>query len=447
MTDAVDRDATEPPGEDLETFRLRARAWLATEMPRKPDNWNPLRDDDGRASEARALQRQLWDGGFAGICYPRRYGGLGLPSEYQRAFDEEARGYKMPLIFSTPTMSIIGPVLLECGTEEQKLRYIPAFLRGNELWVQFMSEPSGGSDMAGALTRATRDGDWLALNGSKIWSTYAYRADFALALVRTNWEVPKHRGLTMLIVPVRHPGITVTQIQMVDGSVEFCQEYFDNALVPVENVVGVIDGGWTIATRLLFHERHAVGGSSPYLSMPRPAATGQLELSHLARRLGRAEEPTVRELLGEAEMLTTVQDLLTQRIARGIAAGHIPETGGSMLRLFRGIASTRRATIALEIADEDAIAWSPGHTTGDIGVEFVQRQARCIGGGTTEMARNIISERVLGMPREPAADKDLPFSQVPRAAGRSRSAPTLARHLRPVTTGPFGIQSPGDRSE
>jgi alkylation response protein AidB-like acyl-CoA dehydrogenase len=419
MTDTADHDVTEAPEEDLESFRLRARSWLTAEMPRIPAGWDALRDDDDRASEGRALQRRLWDGGFAGICYPRRYGGLGLPPEYQRAFFEETEGYKMPVIFSTPTMSIIGPTLLECGTEEQKLRYIPAFLRGDELWVQFMSEPSGGSDMAGALTRATRDGDYLALNGSKIWSTYAYRADFGLALVRTNWDVPKHRGLTMVIVPIRHPGITVTQITMVDGSVEFCQEFFDNALVPVENVVGAIDDGWTIATRLLFHERHAVGGSSPYLSVPRlPADDGSEDLGHLAERLGRTDDPGVRELLGEGEMLITVERQLRGRLARGIASGRIPETGGSMLRLFHGNTSTRRATIALEIAGEDAIAWSPDLGTGGVGVEFVQRQSRCIGGGTTEMARNIISERVLGMPREPAADRELPFGQVPRAAAR-----------------------------
>lgn len=420
MTSTVDRDNAEPPLEDLESFRLRVRAWLASEMPRVPeDGWDPLREDDDRASEARALQRKLWDGGFAGICYPRQYGGLGLPPEYQQAFHEEAEGYRLPAIFSTPTMSIIGPTLLECGTEEQKLRHIPAFLRGDELWVQFMSEPGGGSDMAGALTRATRDGDLFALNGSKIWSTYAYRADFALALVRTNWDVPKHRGLTMMIVPIHHPGITVTQIEMVDGSVEFCQEFFDNALVPAENVVGEIDAGWTVATRLLFHERHAVGGSSPYLSIPRLPRDDQLEdLGHLASRLGRADEPEVRELLGEADMLETVNGWLTDRIARGIAVGAIPETGGSILRLYHGLSSVRRSTIALEIAGDDAVAWSPGLGTGDVGIEFVQRQAPCIGGGTTEMSRNIISERVLGMPREPAADRNIPFSQAPRGAAR-----------------------------
>jgi alkylation response protein AidB-like acyl-CoA dehydrogenase len=419
MTYAAGRDDTEAPAEDLQSFRMRARAWLNAQVPRIPDGWDPLRDDDNRAHEARALQRLLWDGGFAGICYPRRYGGLGLPAEYQRAFHEDAEGYKMPHIFSTPTMSIIGPTLLECGTEEQKLRYIPAFLRGDELWVQFMSEPSGGSDMAGALTQATREGDMLSLSGSKIWSTYAYRADFGLALVRTNWDVPKHHGLTMLIVPIRHPGVTVTQIEMIDGSVEFCQEFFDNALIPVDNVVGAIDGGWTVATRLLSHERAAVGGSSPYLSVPRLPADDQREsLGRLALRLGRADQPGVRELVGEAEMLTTVRHQLARRIAQGVASGRIPETGGSMLRLFGGLASARRATIALEIAAEDAVAWSLDRATADVGVEFLQRQARCIGGGTTEMARNIISERVLGMPREQMADRDLPFRQVPRAGAQ-----------------------------
>jgi alkylation response protein AidB-like acyl-CoA dehydrogenase len=420
MTDTAGRAAAQQPHEDLPSFRSRARAWLAATMPRTTPDWDPVRDDDDQASQARALQRLLWDGGFAGICYPRAYGGLGLPPEYQHAFHAEAEGYKMPDIFSTPTMSIIGPVLLEHGTEEQKLRYIPGFLRGEELWVQFMSEPSGGSDMAGALTRATRDGDTFVLNGSKIWSTYAYRADLALALVRTSWDVPKHRGLTMIIVPVHHPAITVTQIAMVDGSVEFCQEFFDDVPVPAANVVGEVNDGWSVATRLLFHERAAVGGSSPYLSVPHlPADDNPADLIRLARHLGRDHDPAIRELLGETVMLATVRDHLAQRIAQGITAGQLPPTAGSILRLFSGLSLARRATIALEITGDTAIAWPAGTDPGDIGVKYVQRQARCIGGGTTEMARNIISERILNMPREPAPDRDIPFSQVPTATRRS----------------------------
>ena len=350
-----------------------------------------------------------------GNCYPREYGGLGLPVAYQHAFDQEASGYELPYIFSVPTMAIVGPTILECGTEEQKRRYIPAFLRGDELWVQFMSEPGGGSDMAGALSSATRDGDIFRLQGSKIWSTYAYRSDLALALVRTNWDAPKHRGLTMIIVPIHHPGVTVTRIRMVDGSEEFCQEFFDGAEVPVANVVGEVNGGWSVATRLLYHERTAVGGASPYLSVAGREGSGRHEdLLALARRVERTEEQYVQRLLGEARMLTLVENQLIERVNEGIRGGQLPAPAGSLLRLYKGMANVRRSTIALEIAGEEAVAWMEEDDPFYVGVDYVQRQARAIGGGTVEMARNMISERLMGMPPEPAADRDVPFNQVRR---------------------------------
>jgi hypothetical protein len=405
--------------ENVDSFRTRVRDWLASSMPRIPDHdWDLRRDDDDRASIARDLQRRLWQGGFAGICYPKQYGGLGLAPEYQRAFDKEAAAYQLPGIFSTPTMSIIGPTLLDCASEEQKQRYIPAFLKGDELWVQFMSEPSGGSDMAGALTRATVDGDVLVVNGSKIWSTYAYRADYALALVRTNWDVPKHRGLTMLIMPIHHPGITVNQIMMVDGSVEFCQEYFDDALIPRENVVGGLDDGWTVATRLLFHERAAVTESSPYLSVAGMLGGTRPEpLIQVAQRVNRQNDPSVIELLGEEDVISTVKHQLVRRISAGITTEMFPAPAGAIPRLYSGVSNSRRATIAMEIAGESSVVSAPGHNEIDIGISFVQRQARSMGGGTIEMSRNIISERVLGMPREVVTDKELPFSQV-RVSGK-----------------------------
>ncbi|MGH2394740.1 MAG: acyl-CoA dehydrogenase family protein, partial [Candidatus Limnocylindria bacterium] len=308
--------------EDLDAYRLRVRAWVADNMPRPQPrvDWNPMRDDDDRASRARELQRRLYDGGFAGICYPPEYGGQGLPLEYQRAFDQESEGYELPMLFSVPTLSICGPTILEFGTEEQKRRYIPAFIRGDELWVQFMSEPSGGSDMAGALTRATRDGDVFLLNGSKIWSTYAYRSDLALCLARTNWDVPKHRGLTMFIVPIHHPGITVNQIKMVDGTEEFCEEFFDDAVIPAENVLGEVDDGWTVATRLLFHERATVGGASAYTSgrMPSGGEAARNELPALAKARGKANDPLVRHLIGQAEALAIVHGQLVDRVRTGL---------------------------------------------------------------------------------------------------------------------------------
>jgi alkylation response protein AidB-like acyl-CoA dehydrogenase len=416
--------ATTTRAEDLDAYRERVRSWLADNMPRlEPSvDWNPMRDDD-RASRARELQHRLYDGGFSGICYPQEYGGRGLSIEYQRVFDQESERFELPFLFSVPTLSICGPTILEFGTEEQKRRYIPAFIRGDELWVQFMSEPSGGSDMAGALTRATRDGDVFVLNGSKIWSTYAHRSDLALCLARTNWDVPKHRGLTMFIVPIHHPGITVNQIKMVDGTEEFCEEFFDDAVIPAENVLGKVDDGWTVATRLLFHERAAVGGASPYTSgrMPGGGEAARDELVDLAKAVGKSDDPFVRRLVGQAEALSIVHRQLVDRVRTGLETGYFPGPAGSLVRLFAGIAAVERATIALEIAGDDALVWDgDANGNGKYGVDYVQRQRSCLGGGSTEMARNIISERLLGMPREYAADRDVAFREVRRNTMPSR---------------------------
>ena len=213
------------------------------------------RGEPGRWDHERELQRTLWDGGFAGICFPAEYGGLGLTPAHQRAFTEESLAYDMPYSLNVPTLGILAATLVDHGTDEQKARHLPAILKGEEIWVQFLSEPSGGSDLAGCLTRADRDGDVFILNGSKIWSSGAVDADYAMCLARTNWDVPKHRGLTMFIMAIHQPGVQVEQIRQVDGSLEFCQEFFDDVPIPVTDVVGEVDDGWTVAGRLLVHER------------------------------------------------------------------------------------------------------------------------------------------------------------------------------------------------
>jgi alkylation response protein AidB-like acyl-CoA dehydrogenase len=281
--------------------------------------------------------------------------------------------------------------------------------------------------MAGALTRATRDGDVFLLNGSKIWSTYAYRSDFALCLARTNWDVPKHRGLTMFIVPIHHPGITVKQIMMVDGTEEFCQEFFDDAAIPAENVLGQVDDGWTVATRLLFHERAAVGGASPYTS-GRSAGRAETigdDLVSLAKARGKADDPLVRRLIGQVEALSIVQGQLAQRVRTGLETGHFPGPAGSLVRLYAGTATVERINIALEIAGDEAVVWD-GDADGRFGIAYIKRQSTSLGGGSTEMARNIISERILGMPREYAADRDVAFREVRRNTMPS-SRPTTER--------------------
>jgi alkylation response protein AidB-like acyl-CoA dehydrogenase len=277
-----------------------------------------------------------------------------------------------------------------------------------------MSEPTGGSDMAGALTRADRDGDTWILNGSKIWSSGAWRADWGLCLVRTNWDVPKHRGLSLFLLDLSLPGITVNPIKMVDGTAEFCEEFFDDVPVPHSCLLGEPNDGWTVASRLLFHERQAVGGGSPYnFNRPKSARKSQRgsDLVDLARRHGRTADPITRQLLGEAQANERVAGQLIERVSEGIAVGALPPIAGSLLRLNSGVTAVRRSAIAVQIAGSDGAAWAADDAADHPAEQSIARQATCIGGGTTEMQRNLISERLLGMPREPAADKDLPFNE------------------------------------
>jgi alkylation response protein AidB-like acyl-CoA dehydrogenase len=407
--------------EDVESFRQRARTWIAANLPRLKET--PEESGEGGGMDfsdeawlrARELQKLLYKGGFAGICYPTEYGGLGLTPAHQKAFNEEVAGYEMPLLLNVPTFSIIGPAILELGTEEQKQEHLAKAIRGEEVLVQFLSEPRGGSDLAGVTTRATQDGDVFILNGSKIWSSGAYAADYGVCLTRTDWDAPKHRGLTMLLVKVHQPGVVVNRIRQVNGNNEFCQEFFDNVEIPAANVLGEINGGWSAASRLLNHERLAVGGGSPYISGgargPRRAAP-ESKLKEMVRRTGQSNDARVRELVAESHVLDRVQGHLVDRVVAGMRLGELPPHAAAIMRLFSGESAVRRAEIGVEVAGPHAIAAGEGDGDLEFGVAFLARQAACLGGGSTEMARNIISERILGMPREYAADRDVPFNQV-----------------------------------
>ena len=408
--------------ESVEEFRHRARAWLAEAMPRLSGAM-PDRLDDNRRQVERVLQRTLWEGGFAGIGFPAEYGGGGLAPEYQRAFSEESLPYDMPVSLNVPTLGILAATLVDFGTHEQKARHLPAILRGEELWVQFLSEPSGGSDLAGCLTRADRDGDLFIMNGSKIWSSAAFVSDYALCLARTNWEVPKHRGLTMFIVKIHQPGIQVEQIRQVDGSMEFCQEFFDDVPIPVADVLGEVDDGWTVATRLLVHERNAVGGGSPYTSGRSGGheSSGQDDsLAQMARQQGRAGDAHLRQLVAEAHVRGLVGGALIQRVTSGVSRGQMLPSAGSLLKLFSATNVMRRYEIGLELAGEGAAAWPAGSAgvAQRLSEATLWRQGLSLGGGSNEIQRNIISERLLGMPREFAADRDVPYRDVRRGGAR-----------------------------
>ncbi|WP_035856542.1 acyl-CoA dehydrogenase family protein [Cryptosporangium arvum] len=397
----------------VEEFRADAKAWLADSMPRLADRDPALDDpenDTASWNRTRELQKMLWDGGFAGIAFPRGYGGLGLTPEHQRAFNAESAPYELPLRINVPTLSICAATILDLGSEQQKRDRIGGALRGDELMVQFLSEPRGGSDLAGVTTKAERDGDLWVLNGAKIWSSGAYAADYGLCLVRTDWSVPKHAGLTMFLVPVHADGVTIRRIRQVNGSTEFCEEFFDDVRLPADAVVGEVNGGWAVASRQLYWERTSMGGGSPYVSGVgrgvAPAASRPP--ADLARAVGRLDDVTVRELIGESRANHLVQSALIARVGAGLGGGHLPGPSASMTRLLHAETDWRDSDIRLRIAGSAAVTGS----TAEVGELSLNRQAGSLGGGSTEMARNVISERVLGMPREHAADRDVPFRDV-----------------------------------
>jgi len=367
---------------------------------------------------ARVLQKKLFAGGFAGLCFPKEYGGQGLTREYQEAFTEESLPYEMPVILNIPSLAICSAMIIDMGTEAQKQKYVRGAISGELILCQFLSEPSGGSDLAGLLTRAQRDGDTYVINGQKCWSTNAFAADYATCLVRTDWDAPKHRGLSMIIVPVYDPATHMQRVQMVNGSREFCEEFFTDLVVPADNLIGTENDGWTVGQRQLFYERQAVGGGSPYVS-GRFISRGNREAlspADVARSVGKEDDPATRELVGWAYAQDTVNEQLIKRVTIGMTSGEYPAMASSMMRLAHAEIPQTKQDIMVEIAGDEVVTALPesnGYLR-SIGEQYLMRQGASLGGGSSEMSRNMISERVLMMPREYAADRDVPFRDVRR---------------------------------
>jgi len=401
--------------ESVADFANRARVWLADNMPAIDPDSPPAapRDDERSWQRARELQKRLYQGGFAGICFPREFSGLGLDYAYQKAFDEEAVNYEMPLILNTPTFTICCATLLDTGTEQQKNQHIAAALRGDEVLVQLLSEPSGGSDLAGVITRAERQGEGWVINGAKTWSTSAFAADFGLCLARTKWDVPKHEGLTMFLVPITHPGITLRRITMLSGSTEFCEEFLDGVDVGDDAVIGEVNGGWAVASRQLYHERRAVGQGSEFASGSgsEGGTSNPVDYVGLAEKTGQAGNERVQEMAGRVLAHRVVAEQLIDHVYRNVRDGILPPAAGTLIRLFHSETVTLDTDTAMAIAGSAGVVGEDGGGL-RAGLRYLSRQNVAIGGGTTEMARNVIGERVLGFPREYAADRGVPFNQV-----------------------------------
>jgi alkylation response protein AidB-like acyl-CoA dehydrogenase len=408
----MSEDTIESP--ELREYRLRARAWLADNMP-PATNRDPADAADDPTPEvlaaARAAQKKLHEAGYAGFTFPVEYGGQGLTLDHERVFLEEASGYDLPIASFGVSINILGATLAAFGTPEQKERHLRRILSGEERWLQFLSEPSGGSDLGGLLTSAIRDGDSFIVNGQKTWSTGAHLSDFALCPVRTRWDVPKHKGISVLIVDLKSPGIEIRRIKQINGGSEFCEEFFTDVVVPASNLVGAENEGWRVARGLLEIEHAWVGRGGARMTR---TAGGSSPFVELARHKGLDRDVGVRRRVVDVHVAATAQKLVAARLSRGMEAGKLPPGMGSLLKLGNDILQQRQTELGLALAGASGVTWSPGDRDASRWSEaFLSSRSASIAGGTDEIQRNNASERVLGLPREPAFDRDIPFNQVP----------------------------------
>jgi alkylation response protein AidB-like acyl-CoA dehydrogenase len=395
-------DAIEPEVPTVKEFRAAVRDWFranveATAQP-------TYTDEDRERTTARAF-----DAGLLHVTWPVEYGGRGLPAEYQSVFNEESASYSWALTNSSVTVGICAATLLDTGTEEQKRRHLPAMLRGNELWTQLLSEPGAGSDLGGVTTRATLDGDHLVLNGQKVWTSAAMEADYAAALVRTDASLPKYKGLSMVIVDMRSPGVDVRPLRQMTGENHFNEVFLDDVRVPRTNLLGDYNGGWGALNTMLLHERIALSAGTTGARLA-PDTFEQLVV--LARKRGVDTDAAVRARLADIFIDEQLLDLMGRRMRAAAAAGLSMGPVGSIGKI--GIARSARASAeaAILVGGPDVLAWEQGDLDSEHWAhELLFFPMTGIAGGTTEIQKNTIAERLLGLPRDRQADRDVPFNQ------------------------------------
>ncbi len=404
----------------VEDFRAEARAWIRENLDRREPapagKAAPEVTTKEDIEKARVLQRKLFDGGFAGISYPVEYGGRGLTALHERVFREEAAGFEAPDfgVVGSVTFGAIGRSLIEHCTPEFLEQHIPKILSGEEMWCQFYSEPEAGSDLAGIRTRAIRDGDRWIITGSKIWSSGAYLADWAMCLARTDWSAPKHRGLTWFAIPCDAKGVTINQIRQINGDAEFCEEFLDEVEVTDDDLIGEVNKGWAVTQTMLVYERGAGDGSATTLE-PRKLAP---DLVALAERVGRLDDPAARQAIATAHINDFAQYHLGKRISDRLRNSAVPDPHVAAYgKLAAGVLAPTRARLAMEVGGPAAVSWTPGdEEEGRPALDYLNGRRISIAAGTNEMQRNGIGERVLGLPREPSFDTNKPFSDVLKAA-------------------------------
>ena len=386
--------------DDADAFAERCRAFL-TEHAEQGARRN--------VAGARAFQGELAAAGLAGLAYPKEFGGAGLTLDHERIYRAVAQDFPPMAAELIISHGMCLPVLNEFGTDEQKRRFMPDNIAGRTIWCQMFSEPGAGSDVASLQTRAERDGDEWVLNGQKVWTTLAHESEYGILIARTDPEQPKHAGISMFVVDLRAPGVEIRPIHQIDGGRHFNEVFFTDVRIPADWLIGEYNNGWRQATAMLMYERVAIGSlGSGSISQPMYDA-----LRAAAAASGRLADPVVRDVLMRVYAMETTKSLVAMRTRAELKAGKAPGPGGSLGKLATSVIARQFRAAALEIAGPGSIAWDAGD--GDGGVlqqQMIWSLQWGIAGGTDEIQRNIIGDRVLGLPRDVALDKNVAFKDL-----------------------------------
>ncbi len=376
------------------TFRKELRAWIEDNLP---EGWRERNPSGGRTEEevSRQWSRKLYEAGYAGLTWPKVYGGAGAPYTYQAIFLEETARAETPEHIGVIGLGMAGPTIIAHGRDDQKHAHLSNILSGDEVWCQGFSEPGSGSDLASLRTRAVRDGDHFVVNGQKVWSSFAHIADFCILLVRTDPDSPKHQGITYLLVDMHSPGVEVRPLVQITGDPEFNEIFFNDVHVPVDNVLGDINDGWRVAMTTLLHERGTLGF----------ALTARLEVAtrklvELAKERGAADDPLVRDRIARQWIDLQGLKFTNYRALTALMKTGVPGPEGSIAKLHWSESNQRLGKLALEILGEHAqLDGSDAVWNGYWQYQQSRSRGNTIEAGTSEILRNIIAERVLGLPR------------------------------------------------
>ncbi len=352
-------------------------------------------------------QALLADEGWAGITWPKAFGGRGGTPAQQIIFNQELARFDATSGFLTAALALVGPTIMTHGTPEQQQRYLPKLLRGDETWCQLFSEPGAGSDLSALSTRAVRDGDEFVVNGQKVWNSSAQHADFGILITRTNPDVPKHEGITYFILDMRTPGVEVRPLVQAQGVAHFNEVFLSDVRIPLENVVGEIDGGWKVTRTTLRNESSMIGGAGQ--------ATTFAAVLSTAARCGRTNDPVVRQELAKVWSNEQILRYLQMRMQTAVMTGRYElAVHGSLLKNFFTRALAHRVTLGLDVEGAEAMLNHEAEGDGFWQYQCLNQFASRIGGGTEEVHRNNLAEQALGLPRDIRSDLDVPWKDLPK---------------------------------